>query len=241
MDRDKALDKIRKCLALAGSSNPHAAATAMRQAQKLMAEFDITDDDVQLTDVGEDSVRASYTTLTRWESNLALLIAEAFGCEQFTRLERWIGPRGRKISERHYCFVGVGAAPQIATYAFEVLSRQCAADRLRHIASLHKNCLPATRTARGDAFARGWVRGVSALVQKHAGGARHHQLLQQFMQRNHPELREVTVRDRLGKKRGLSLNDLAQGLQVGRNAQLSHALHGQGAGQQIRIGLQQDA
>jgi hypothetical protein len=35
MDRETALTKIKKCLALAKSSNEHEAAAAMRQAQKL--------------------------------------------------------------------------------------------------------------------------------------------------------------------------------------------------------------
>lgn len=33
MTRDEALDKIRKCLALAASPEPHEAAAALRQAQ----------------------------------------------------------------------------------------------------------------------------------------------------------------------------------------------------------------
>lgn len=37
MNRDQALSKIKKCLALAASANPHEAAAGTRQAQKLMA------------------------------------------------------------------------------------------------------------------------------------------------------------------------------------------------------------
>ncbi len=48
MTRDKALAKIKKCLALGRSTNPHEAAAAMRQAQKLMAEHGLNDTDVKL-------------------------------------------------------------------------------------------------------------------------------------------------------------------------------------------------
>jgi len=43
MDRAKVMDKIQKCMNLSKSSNEHEAAAALRQAQKLMAAFDITE------------------------------------------------------------------------------------------------------------------------------------------------------------------------------------------------------
>ncbi|PIA66345.1 hypothetical protein CDR19_15110, partial [Ectopseudomonas toyotomiensis] len=39
MDRKKALDKVKKCLALANSSNPNEAAAAMRQARAMMEKY----------------------------------------------------------------------------------------------------------------------------------------------------------------------------------------------------------
>ena len=45
--KDTALAKIKKCLALAASPNPHEAAAATRQAQKLMAEYGLTETDGQ--------------------------------------------------------------------------------------------------------------------------------------------------------------------------------------------------
>lgn len=44
--RSKALDKIRKCLALSKSPNEHEAAAALRQAQALMKKFGLEEDDV---------------------------------------------------------------------------------------------------------------------------------------------------------------------------------------------------
>ena len=51
MKNEKVLEKIKKCLRLAKSSNPHEAAAAMRQAQKLMEKYNLTERDVDLTDV----------------------------------------------------------------------------------------------------------------------------------------------------------------------------------------------
>lgn len=53
MDRNKALDKIKKCLRLATSANPNEAAAAMRQAQALMRKHGIGQDDVSMADVME--------------------------------------------------------------------------------------------------------------------------------------------------------------------------------------------
>lgn len=44
--RDKALDKIRKCLALSKSANEHEAAAALRQAQKMMEMHGLSEDDL---------------------------------------------------------------------------------------------------------------------------------------------------------------------------------------------------
>ena len=48
MDQEKIIDKIKKCLALAKSDNPHEAATALRQAQKLMEQHNLTEQDISL-------------------------------------------------------------------------------------------------------------------------------------------------------------------------------------------------
>ena len=56
MNRDDALKKIKKCLALGRSASEHEAAAAMRQAQKLMEQFGLREQDVSLADVAEVKV-----------------------------------------------------------------------------------------------------------------------------------------------------------------------------------------
>ncbi|ARV17393.1 hypothetical protein AEP_00431 [Curvibacter sp. AEP1-3] len=223
MNRDKALSKIKKCLALAASSNRHEAAAAMRQAQKLMAEYGLTESDVSLADVAEREAPARMAAITRWESTLARIIAVAFGCEHFSRTNYTLPAWGARVKQRGYVFVGVGAAPEIASYAYTVLARQCAKDRLTHIRKQPKNCKPITKTARGDQFAMGWVYGVADLVETFAGAERNHALIEQYMERHHPDLAEAKVKDST-KGRNISHNDLAQGHQAGRSARLSKGL-----------------
>ena len=52
-DRDKILDKIKKCLALSASSNEHEAEAALRQARKMMETHGITDLDIQAAEAEE--------------------------------------------------------------------------------------------------------------------------------------------------------------------------------------------
>lgn len=225
MTRDQALDKIKKCLALASSSNPHEAAAGLRQAQKLMAEFGLTETDVSLADVSEASCSTRLKKATPWELTLANLVADAFGCDIFC------SRRGRLTLSlsirtlREYVFVGVGAAPEAASYAYDVLSRQCARDRLAHIRKQPKACKPITKTARGDQFALGWVQGVRELVESFSGVDRNGKLIEQYMADRHPDLQEVTIKDR-AKGRNVSHNDIHQGRIPGSQARLNHGVGG---------------
>lgn len=225
MNRDQALSKIKKCLALAKSSNPHEAATAMRQAQKLMAEHNVTETDVSLADVMEAAAPAQLNAFTPWETNLAHMIAGAFGCEHFSKTSRHLTRSLDLVKKREYIFVGIGAAPQVASYAYDVLSRQCARDRLAHIRKQPKNCKPITKTARGDEFALGWVYGVRNLVETFAGTERDQLLIEQYMAERHPDLTNATVKDR-AKGRNVSHNDSMQGHAAGKRAQLNRGVGG---------------
>ena len=53
MDKERILEKIKKCLALSKSANEHEAAQALKQAQALMREYGITDIEVELSAVKE--------------------------------------------------------------------------------------------------------------------------------------------------------------------------------------------
>lgn len=155
MTRDEALDKIKKCLALAASPEAHEAAAALRQAQKLMAQFGLSEADVTLADVAEVRQQAQNVPMVPWEVALASLVATAFGCETYTTQRPKLG-KGLQVRRlRYYVFIGVGPAPEVAGYAFDVLACQCAKDRRRHIGQQSKNCKPKTKVARGDCI--GWA------------------------------------------------------------------------------------
>lgn len=225
MTRDEALDKIKKCLALAASPEQHEAAAALRQAQKLMAQFGLNESDVTLADVGEVRQKAQNVPVVRWEAALAGMVARAFGCDMYTSTS-WVLSQTRQFRRhRYYVFIGVGPAPEVAGYAFDVLARQCARDRRRHIGQQSKNCKAKTKVARGDLYAEGWIAGVRDKVERFAGTERDAELIDQYMRERHPDMKSANVRDRT-KGKNVSHADWQHGVRAGRRAELNHGLGG---------------
>lgn len=230
MNRDDALKKIKKCLALAASNSPEESAIAMRQAQALMAEHKLTERDVSLSDVQEVKARSATVGGARWDVQLGHLVGDSFGCEVFTSISSRLTRSFNLVTQREVVFVGIGAAPAIAGYAYEVLARQCSKLRLAHIRLQPKNCKPITKTARGDEFARGWVAGVRRVVERFAQPEKDEQLLLSYMAAKHPDLKEVTPRD-AAKGRKVASGHAHRGYQLGQQAQLDRGI-GQGKPQE---------
>jgi len=224
MDK-KILDKIKKCLALAKSNNANEAATALRQAQKLMAKHGITGDDLELSEIQRADVFACPAqTPSKWVCHLVSIIKEAFGCDSVL-----IG----KFKGCDVAFIGPGSQPEIASYAYTVLHRQVVADRTAHIRGLGKRLKPSTKTRRGDLFALHWVHSVYAKVQKMAMSERTCQLIESFKEREFNNLTTTEGRENKTNKRDVA-SALAGRVQ-GRKANLHHGMGGS-AEEQTRIG-----
>ena len=121
--------------------------------------------------------------------------------------------------------MGVGTAPDVASYCFAVLLRQCSRARLAHVRRQPRQCKPATKTARGDAFAAGWVCGVRSLVGRFAQPARDEQLLLDYMTARHPDITTMQPRD---SSRGRLVDDghRSRGYAAGRQAELHRGVGG---------------
>lgn len=220
MDKDAAIQKIKKCLALSKSPNPHEAAAALRQAQKLMEAHQIDEGDIDLSCVAEYDVTLAAGIKSAWLTLLARTCSNAFGCDFIFKA---VGDGNRAT------FIGVHGAEQVAGYAFQVLLRQVQRDRTQHIALQPKACKRVTKIARGDAFALGWVRAAAALVS-HLAGQEAEQvaraaLIEHYKQRQFINLKSFTpVRRDLDKKVLVSPNSYLQGESAGRAAQLTNAV-----------------
>lgn len=223
MTRDQALSKIKKCLALASSANPHEAAAGMRQAQKLMSEHGLNEADVQLSDVATQTCATPTNSKPLWEVSLAQIIGDTFGCDHIWSSQRtYIG--SRYVRKCKVIFIGTGPAAQIAGYAWDVLSKQCAKARLAHIRKQPARCKPITLTARGDEFAWGWVLSVRSILEAFAAPERNVLLIEQYKALTWPETSPLKVKDRtIG--RNVSRNDFHEGSLAGKNSELNRGVN----------------
>lgn len=222
MSKSDVIDKIKKCLAqAAGTSNDNEAATALRQAQKLMQIHGITDLGVDTADVSEQCCRAgARTTPPQWESLLASTVGRAFGCRVLFH---------KSFMHSEWGFIGCGAAPELAEYAFSVLSRQLRQARADHLKTLWR-CKKANKTRRADLFCEGYVQAAAVQLgrftvsseSEHAIGA----YLTQF------EVGHLTTRDRNAGRRltDKEVTDYHRGRAAGKEARIHRGVgHGQGA------------
>lgn len=84
MENEKIIDKIRKLLALATSSNENEAQNAMLMAQKLMAQHNIEMSQVEDAPVDHDVLEEEADKkahCTKWKRRLASVIANNFKCD----------------------------------------------------------------------------------------------------------------------------------------------------------------
>lgn len=219
MDRQTALQKIKKCLALATSSNANEAGVALRQAQALMRQFGVDEPDLLAMEVNQsDAKSGAKATPARWEDVLAITVARAFGCKHlFVTTHR--GGVWR--------FIGVGSAAELAGYAMQVLTRQARAARAEYIRDKLQRCKTATKTRRADLFSMAWVNAVREVVGQFAESSeRNRQAIEVFISQRYPKLSKLESRDRTGDgpKRDHEWRDLQAGQAAGRNAQLKHGI-----------------
>lgn len=172
----KILNKIKKCLALAGSSNPNEAATALRQAHALMEKHGVSAHDVTMADIGEASVESRTMARDKpahWEARLAALVGEAFGCQMMVSHTVFVKGGGH-VNEGRFIYVGLKQQAEVASYTATVLIRKCKVARQQWLSEnfggvgLGVKGIKAKKTRMGDMFAEGWVEAIRRLVKEFA-------------------------------------------------------------------------
>lgn len=185
----KILSKIKKCLALSNSPNPHEAAVAMSQAQALMRKYGVDAHHVVMSEVGEASTKSRTMARdkpTHWEALLVATVGRAFGCKVV--MNRCLYPKEIRghVNEGEFVFIGQKTQAEIAAYTAEVLSRKCKAARQKWIAET-LNGLGVAKggkakvTRMGNLFAEGWVYGIDQLVTDFANPPEIEQVIEQRM------------------------------------------------------------
>ncbi len=219
MAEKKILEKIRKCLALAKSSNPHEAAAALRQAHKLMAANNVSEQDIDLLSV--KSARANVGRARKppkWQHLLVGVICEAFSVDAIFR-------SGFLQKETEVEFIGIDEAPEVASYAYDVLRRQLTRDRAEHVRK-QKRCKPATKSRRGDLFAEQWVAAVYSVVADFISPMSDKQktLIAEYKNMHHTNLQQSKPKEH--KSKGNDWQSQNEGYRKGKEAQLNRGMTG---------------
>ncbi|MBX6949720.1 DUF2786 domain-containing protein [Providencia rettgeri] len=165
-NKERYFQKIKKLLNKArNNSSAEEAATALRMAQKLMQEHGLSESDVALSEITECKTHKTPSNAARppqYMLSLIYVISKAFG------VRHYLSWNGIFKVRRSVVFYGSEERPQIACYAFEVLSRQLSKGRTEYRNSLHKNTKPSKRTDLADTWSEAWVNGVYQAITKFA-------------------------------------------------------------------------
>lgn len=223
MDKQTAINKIRKCLALAKSSEPHEAAAALRQAQKLAEQFCVDHPELLAAGVTEDWSKSSAMKVPpQFEVNLASAVAGAFGCELL--FSRRLNGRETNIVGG-YMFIGVAPSPEIAAYTFSVLGRQLRKARTAYIKT-HLKRHTKTKTAAADMFCKGWVIAVRRLVVPTSPSDDQVEAIGAYMRINHAQTMTMEPRSRAVTNASRASDHVHHGIVAGKNASLNRGVGG---------------
>lgn len=222
MDK-RILDKIKKLMALAGSNNPHEAANALRKAQLLMQEHQLSEADVELSAIAEQSAAMANSSekQPKWSLNLMAMIQQAFGVTGYF-----------STYQRRCFFVGYQDRAEIAAYCYAVLARQLKSARRDFLASLNKRLKATTKTARADLFCEGWVSGVYQQVRDLVPSEKEQALVAQYMSKKHSGMTSAKGREAKATKRDQDAGFL--GFIAGKQVKLNAGVGGQEA---VKLGV----
>ena len=226
MNKKTVIEKIKKCLALSKSANQHEAAAALRQAMAFMEKYKIDADDPELLGIAEASILGSGSQKpTVFEAVLANSIAKMMGCKAILQSQIKVTAQMSFKKECAWTFIGFDPAPEIASYAFEVLYRQLKKARSVFISeNLKRVQIKANKVKRADLFCEGWVLEATKLVSELNPNKDEMDQIQAYVQQKH-NVRNSEPTDR-NKKTNTNTdryhNDLHAGRQAGKNAKLNN-------------------
>lgn len=228
MNRDQALRRIKKCLALAASSNANEAAVAMSQAQRLMQEHSVSMTEMELLEVSQASSKANNVQACIWEVTLCNMINQIFGTQSISQIYMQLATASHAWThqkKRRVIFIGLAASAELAGYCHDVLLRQIVKGRKAYMAKLSKNCKPSTRIARGDEYAFGFVFSLRDKIAALKPSERDLSLMKAYTEQHFPDLKMVDPKDRT-KGQNVKSDDWMVGRIEGRSANLNAGVGG---------------
>jgi Protein of unknown function (DUF2786) len=168
IDMEGVFRRLKKIMALSESSEPGEAAAALHQAERLMAKYQLTMQDVAMSSVGELAMEVKTAEVSRMDRALAEVIKVGLAVE--VMIAGYKKMRGVKRLNAHIVFVGEACRTEIAKYVFLTLRRQLLVSMKLSFesvlvgAGVPKNALRVDAKRR-DAYAVGWCAAVIAKVK----------------------------------------------------------------------------
>ena len=234
MDTATLIERVKKCLALGASCEPHEAALAIQRAQQLMKKYDITADDLAMSEVKEKIAHVNDTLRAPiYLQSLVNLIKTAFGCDVIYHPQYdFLKPNKKVVT---VSFIGFEPNPKLATYAFAVLKKQLIEGRKEYRNGLHKNCKKATKTRRANIWADAWVHAANRKVEKLTISPEQNQILEKWIATSYSNLTESNPKKNKTKGDAGDLDAFCAGLIAGNEATLNRPVPGQQAPKAISL------
>lgn len=223
---EKVIDRVQKMLALSTSSEPHEAAAALRQAQKLMEKYNLDLGTVQMAVIEELVVKSrfSVSNVKPYEAKLMHTIADAFGCKLMWRS----GSSHNQDPYGRFIFIGEKTQAKIATYTAEVMGRKLIVAKAKFTKELPSYYSRELKTKNIDGFCVGWVYEVTKMIHAFAGAPEMLALTNKYYEKNYPNTSSKKTQERKLGQQGYDA-----GIEAGSKESIQH---GVGAGsQQARL------
>lgn len=214
-DQSKIISKIKKCLALSKSPNPHEAAIALKQAENMMRIYNIEHEDIAAAEFTEARAKSrSGLKPPIWDAVLFGSILNAFGITGI-----YIS-HGHGKSEK--AFIGHPVVVEIAKYAYEVSYRKLIKARKAYIAEELQHYSTYNKTRHADTYCIGWVQSATAALSKIAPTAEFTASANRFIAKKYGQLEKIN-RANLNVGGGRQ-QDLVKGYLDGKEAEINHGV-----------------
>ena len=212
-DIEKIKKKIKKLLALAKSPNPNEAASALKIAQDLMAEYKICTSDVNTIEIGSKTTNThSGYKPPRYETCLFENIASAYGCSILHCSRR---------DKYYWRFIGLEHRAEISAYIGQILLRKLRSARSKYYKNLYRVRLKSRRIQRADDFCLAWVYAVTDKLTEFANTSKEEKTaISLYVEKNHPNIGELKTINRSFGNAG----DYFFGHKAGSGVELQHGV-----------------
>ena len=229
MDNKKLIEKIKKCMALGKSSEPHEASLALKTAQALMEKYGVSHEAIVLSEINQsdDTPICKSKTPPVYLQGLVQMVCGVFGCQAIYLTERSYDCSLRMKFNMSVSFIGFNPHSELAGYTFKVLSKQLIAGRKEFLSTVDKRLKKSTKTRRANLWAEAWVSAARRKAVFISLSKEKKDLLTKWTEQEMGELRSVKSRPRQHSKNNGDDLAILEGYLQGQASILHHPVNGE--------------